>query len=153
MLINNYTNYQPMNLEITLADTDARPEIGAPDPEILKYLGEEGLRKLVSDHYDLLAQSEIQSMFPKPGKGLEIAKKRSADFLIQRCGGPAHYYKTRGNPMLRKRHIPFRIAPADRVVWLNCFREALINTHMPDYLKQAFWDYIHPFSLYMVTAK
>lgn len=47
-------------------------------------VGENSLRKLVSDFYDQIPSSSISFMFPE---NLEDSKIKSADFLIQVTGG------------------------------------------------------------------
>ena len=60
-----------------------RPGVTMPSKQMFVLLGEEGMRKMVSDFYDLLAQSEIKDLFPKNPIALEKAKEHSADFFIQ----------------------------------------------------------------------
>ncbi len=123
-----------------------------PDIKIFEYLKEDGIRKAVSDHYELLIQSEIKDLFPPAGELLEGAKKRSADFFIQRLGGPEYYKVTRGNPMLANRHLPFKITPKARIIWLECYREVLskIDT-VPENLMLKYWRWLDEFSNWMVN--
>ena len=86
-------------------------EYNFPDPSILSHLKEEGIRKLISDHYDLLALSEIRDLFPKNPVALEKAKENSADFFIQIMGGPDYFNRHRGQPRLVKRHARFKLHP------------------------------------------
>ena len=46
------------------------------------------------------------------------ARHRLTLFLAQYWGGPHTYDDERGHPMLRMRHMPFRIGPAERDHWL-----------------------------------
>ncbi|GAF02382.1 globin domain-containing protein [Saccharicrinis fermentans] len=123
-----------------------------PDISIYQYLEEEGVRKMVSDHYELLVDSEIKDIFPPRGEMLEGAKKRSADFFVQRFGGPEYYKMTRGNPMLASRHLPFKITPKTRLVWLDCYRQVLSKIdNVPDDLILSFWHWLDEFSNWMVN--
>lgn len=142
-----------MKLEIKKLAPDYRPEPILPDLRMYDYLGETGIRKMVSDHYDLLAESSINEMFPPKGNGLEQAKERSADFFVQRLGGPDYFNQNRGKPMLAKRHSYFKVSPEGRLEWLRCYREVIVNLDIPDDLKQSFWNYIHDFSNWMVNSK
>jgi hemoglobin len=72
-----------------------RPEVALPTDEIYRILGDGCIRKLVKDHYDLLAKSEIREMFPQDAAGLERAVKNSSDFFIQICGGSMYFNKSR----------------------------------------------------------
>jgi hemoglobin len=120
--------------------------------KMYEYLQEEGIRKLVSDHYDLLIESEIKNIFPPKGELLEGAKKRSADFFIQRFGGPEYYKITRGNPMLANRHLPFKITPKARVVWLDCYRKVLCKLdNVPTDILLEYWQWLDEFSNWMVN--
>ena len=123
-----------------------------PDLRLFEYLKEEGIRKMVSDHYDLLAASEIKDIFPDSKELLEGAKKRSADFFIQRLGGPEYYKMTRGNPMLADRHLPFKITPNARIVWLKCYQKVLSKlSDVPFEILLSFWNWLDEFSNWMVN--
>lgn len=141
-----------MDLQITTYQFGERPGVTLPDPEFYKLLGEEGIRKMVSRHYDLLRESPIQSMFPKNDAEFEHAKQNSADFMIQICGGPDYFNQRRGSPMMMRRHAPFKIKPEGRLVWLNCYKRALIELDIPEHLVLSFWNYINVFSTWMVNT-
>lgn len=140
-------------LNITDAPFGVRPQVTLPDPQFLELLKEDGLRTLVSDHYDLLVKSKIRHLFPVDPEDLAIAKERAADFFIQICGGYPYYRDNRGKPMMARRHQQFRIKPADRVIWLNCYRELLQKLDLPDSVVYSFWQYLNVFSLWMVNTE
>lgn len=141
-----------MKLTIKQLPFGERPEITPPNPEILQAIGEERVRQLVSDHYDRLAQSPIKYLFPPKGIGLELAKKHSANFFIQRLGGPDYFNQTRGKPMLASRHGHFKITPTARMEWLKIYQELLPELGLPDHLLKSYWDYLHDFSNWMVNT-
>lgn len=129
-----------------------RPGVTLPGHDLFLLLKEEGMRKMVSDHYDLLAESAIKDLFPKNPIALEKAKEHSADFFIQICGGPKHFNQNRGIPQLNKRHLPFKITNVRREVWLNCYKKVLANLDLPDEVKLSFWNYLDVFSKWMVNS-
>lgn len=129
-----------------------RPEVRLPSYDMYKVLGEEGIRQLVSDHYDLLSISAVKDLFPRDEAGLERAKKNAADFFVQVCGGPMYFNKNRGRPMMYKRHLPFKITVQAREVWLNCYRQALQKQNLPDETALSFWNYLNDFSMWMVNS-
>ncbi len=141
-----------MNLEINTYQFGERPEVKIPDPDFYKHLGEEGIRKMVSRHYDLLRTSGIKHLFAKDDAEFELSKQHSADFVIQICGGPDYYKQHRGRPMLGDRHAPFSITPEGRLVWLNCYKQALLELDIPENLILSFWNYINVFSNWMVNT-
>ena len=129
-----------------------RPQVTLPTQGILLLLKEEGMRKMISDFYDLLVESEIRELFPKNPIALEKAKEHSADFFIQICGGPDYFNKHRGQPKLNQRHQPFKITAEGREVWLNCYRIVLQKQNLPDNVLLSFWNYIDVFSKWMVNS-
>lgn len=142
-----------MNLTITPYKAGERIEPFLPDNSIFEVLGEDGIRKMISDFYDLLIESEIKHLFHEDKDEFELSKQHAADFIIQRFGGPNYYNERRGNPKLVKRHAPFKITPAARIVWLECYREALLNQKtLPENVLIDFWRYIDEFSTWMVNS-
>ena len=131
--------------------TPGRPDVALPTNEMFILLKEEGMRKMVSDHYDLLAESSIKDLFPKNPIALEKAKEHSADFFIQVCGGPMYFNKNRGKPQLFKRHLPHKITADARKEWLNCYRQVLGKLELPDEVLKSFWNYLDVFSVWMVN--
>jgi len=140
-----------IDLQINEYKFGERPTVTRPNMEFLQFLGEEGIRAMVSRHYDLMRQSPIKKLFPSEDAEFEKAKLRSSDFMIQILGGPEHYNKNQGQPLLAKRHRPFTITYAGRTVWLTCYKQALLETNAPEHLIQSFWDYINVFSIWMVN--
>lgn len=129
-----------------------KPDVTLPSVKMFEILGEEGIRSLVSDHYDLLVQSEIKDLFPKNPLALEKAKEHSADFFIQICGGPMYFNKNRGKPMLNRRHLPFKINAEGRLTWLECYKTALQKTNLPEDVLFSFWNYLDVFSKWMINT-
>ena len=141
-----------MELIISKYTPGIRPDVQLPSPQMFTILGEEGIRELVYEHYDLLAKSSIAELFPQDEAGFERAKKNSSDFFIQVCGGPMYFTKNRGKPMLYKRHLPHKITPEAREVWLECYRTALLKRDLPDNVLLSFWRYLDIFSVWMVNS-
>jgi len=129
-----------------------RPAVTLPTKQMFELLGEDGMRQMVSNHYDLLKESAIKDLFPKNPIALEKAKEHSADFFIQICGGPQHFNKNRGMPQLNRRHLPFKITAGGRETWLNCYKPVLQNLDLPTDVKLSFWNYLDVFSKWMVNS-
>ncbi len=141
-----------MQFTITQAQLGTRPPVVKPDPKVLQFLGEDGMRNLISSHYDLLRQSNIKGLFPPTDEGFEMAKKHSADFFIQICGGPDYFNQSRGAPMMAGRHAAFKITPEARNIWLESYIIVLSALDMPDDLKLSFWNYLDIFSIWMMNT-
>jgi hemoglobin len=140
-----------MEFEISSYFKGVRPQVTLPSHEMLHLLKEEGMRKMVSDHYDLLVKSSIKHLFPKNPIALEKAKEHSADFLIQICGGPDYFNQNRGKPQLNRRHLPFEITNEGRTEWLNCYIQVLNKLDLPEDVLLSFWNYLDVFSKWMVN--
>lgn len=141
-----------MEFEITKYFQGVRPNVTLPGNDMFLLLKEEGMRKMVSDFYDLLVDSKIKDLFPKNPIALEKAKEHSADFFIQICGGPMYFNKNRGRPMLNKRHLPFKITEEARIEWLNCYKQVLEKLDLPENVLLPFWKYLDVFSKWMVNS-
>lgn len=141
-----------MDFEISKYFPGVRPGVTLPTNEMLRLLKEDGIRKMVSDHYDLLVQSSIKDLFPKNPIALEKAKEHSADFFIQICGGPDYFNQNRGKPQLNRRHRPFKITAEGRIEWLNCYINVLQKLDLPNHVKLSFWNYLDVFSKWMVNS-
>jgi hemoglobin len=115
-------------------------------------LQEEGMRKMVSDHYDLIVQSPVKDLFPKNPIALEKAKEHSADFFIQICGGPDYFNQHRGLPQLNRRHRPFTITAEARIEWMKCYQQVLSRLDISEEVVLSFWNYLDVFSKWMVNS-
>ena len=146
------TNKGKMDLIISKYFPGVKPGVTLPTHELLEILGEDGIRKMVSDHYDLLAESSINHLFPKNPIALEKAKEHSADFFIQICGGPDYFNQNRGKPQLNRRHLPFKINAEARDIWLDSYRKVLEKLNLPSEVLASFWNYLDVFSKWMVKC-
>ena len=145
-----------MNLDITQVMFGVRVPVTKPIPEFLLEIGEEGIRKLVSDHYDKLKVSEISFLFPLDDAEFEEAKKHSSDFFIQICGGPAYFNQNRGAPQMVGRHAPFRITSEARNTWLEMYKPLILELKekgVTETSLQSFWNYLDVFSSWMINTK
>ena len=147
-----------MQLTMSQAVMGVRPPVTKAHPEFLQLLGEQGMRDLVSNHYDALAQSDISFLFPMDKEDFEEAKKHSADFLIQICGGPKYFNESRGAPQMVGRHAPFRITAEARNTWLGLYIPLLQELKskdgepMPEELVLSYWNYLDIFSIWMINT-
>lgn len=141
-----------MELQITAYLAGQRPEVTKPDPSFFNAMKEDGIRKMVSRHYDLLRESSLKHMFSEDDSIFAAQKKNSADFMIQICGGPDYYNQNRGKPLLMNRHAGFSITVEGRITWLSCYRQALLELDIDNEIKYSFWNYLNVFSSWMVNT-
>lgn len=145
-----------MNLEIMQAQFGVRPPVTKPIPGFLLEMGEEGIRKMVSDHYDAIKKSDIFDIFPQDPQELEEAKTHSSDFLIQICGGPAHFNTNRGAPQMVGRHSTFRITAQTRQTWLELYQVIIVDLQKQGITEtslNSLWNYLNVFSIWMINTQ
>jgi hemoglobin len=145
-----------MNLDITQVMFGVRIPVTKPIPEFLIEVGEDGIRKLVDDHYEKLRESEISNLFPMDDNDFAKAKQHAADFLIQICGGRAYFTENRGAPQMVGRHAPFRITAKARAVWLELYKPLILELKdkgVTETSLQSFWNYLDVFSTWMINTK
>ena len=84
--------------------------------------------ELVDRFYDLMALEanfgELRAMHPQD---LSNSREKLKFFLTGWMGGPDIYSPKYGHPMLRARHLPFKIGMKERDQWLACMYQALVD--------------------------
>jgi hemoglobin len=109
---------------------------------------------MIGDLYREIGRSQIRPLF---GADLLEASRRSAAFYVQLLGGPPLYNQRHGEPMMRRRHLSFRIDETARVVWLGCFyrtlEEAPRKYGFPAEHLDVFRRWLDGFSRWMVNTK
>ena len=133
------------------------PQNNSIDRETYATMGEANIRAMIEDFYKRLARSEIAGLFPPAGSvELEAAADRSASFFVFLLGGPPEYQRRFGRPMMRARHLPFRIDEHARGVWLACFAESLDLAErelgMTRAQREGFEAFLVSFSAWMVNT-
>ena len=146
-----------MKLRLTKGKLNKRPPVTKPHPGFFHEVGEKRFRKLVSDHYKSIRESDIALLFPVfDDDDFEEAKKHAADFLIEISGGPDYFTQTRGEHHMVGRHAPFRIDEDARRSWLKLYRpllkELVSEGISKEYIK-SFWHYLDIHSTWMVNTK
>jgi hemoglobin len=100
------------------------------EAEIYRVVGEEGFGKLTANFYKRVKEDDlIGSMYPPDD--WEGSEERLREFLLFRFGADQRYLEKRGHPMLRGRHMPFRIGVAERDRWIALMGAAAEET-IPD---------------------
>jgi hemoglobin len=99
--------------------------------------GEPGVRALVDRFYDVMDlephYAELRALHPST---LEGSRDKLFWFLCGWLGGPQHYTDRYGHPMLRARHLPYRIATLERDQWLACMIQAMDDLGLEPALAQ-----------------
>ncbi len=78
-------------------------------------------------------------------------KEHLAWFLIQRFGGPEHFNRRRGAPMLRRRHFPFTIDRDQAMRWVRAMSGAIDATAPFTPYKPMLMKYFEDSALFLVN--
>ncbi|MGO4889364.1 globin [Anaerobacillus sp. MEB173] len=96
--------------------------------------GAEVIDKLVTAFYDKVAKHpDLIPIFPDD---LTETARKQKQFLTQFLGGPNLYSEEHGHPMLRARHMPFKITPKRAKAWLACMEEAMDEIELSGTIRQ-----------------
>ncbi|NBQ88735.1 MAG: globin [Betaproteobacteria bacterium] len=99
--------------------------------------GEARVRELVDRFYDLMdLEPAYRELRAAHGSTLADARDKLFWFLCGWLGGPSHYTDRFGHPMLRARHLPFRIGIIERDQWLACMAQAMEETGIDPALRE-----------------
>lgn len=107
--------------------------------------GEQAIRLLVDRFYfymDTLPEAQGIRAIHQPS--LASANSKLFKFLSGWLGGPNLFIDEFGHPMLRARHLPFKIGESERDQWMLCMNKALeeipMNPILHTNLKNALQD-------------
>lgn len=88
--------------------------------------GADKIRALVQRFYQLMDElPEAYGIRKMHGDDLRGVSEKLFMFLSGWMGGPPLFVEQYGHPMLRRRHLPFAIADAERDQWMLCMDQAL----------------------------
>jgi hemoglobin len=128
--------------------------IASPSREIHGLMGEAAIVRMIEDFYGELERSSLRTLFPED---MKAAAQRSAAFFVGLLGGPPLYHERYGNPMMRARHLRFRVTPRAREEWLACFERVLAEAPerygFPAPHLAGFRAFRRDFSLWMVNTE
>jgi hemoglobin len=99
--------------------------------------GEARVKALVERFYDLMElEPGYADLRAAHGSTLADARDKLFWFLCGWLGGPSHYTDRFGHPMLRARHLPFKVGIKERDQWLACMAQAMRETQVPQDLQE-----------------
>jgi hemoglobin len=99
----------------------------APQPTPYELIGGEAVvRRLVHRFYQLMDElPEAHGIRKLHPADLSTSEQKLFEFFSGWLGGPPLFEQRRGPVFLRRRHLPFAIAGAERDQWLMCMRLAM----------------------------
>lgn len=113
--------------------------------------GYKPIERLIEAFYKRVAvHPELIPIFPED---LTESARKQELFLIQFFGGPKLYSEDRGNPMLRKRHLPFEITPSRKDAWLSCMKSALVEAEIKESYRKIIYKRLAMTAEHMMNTK
>ncbi|GGJ11475.1 hypothetical protein GCM10010885_20970 [Alicyclobacillus cellulosilyticus] len=108
------------------------------------------IARLVEAFYRRVAEDPVlRPLFPDD---FTEVKARQTRFLTQFFGGPPLYTEQYGHPMLRYRHLRFRITPKHAEAWLACMSAAMQETGITGPLYDAMFERLKRTAYHMVNT-
>ena len=146
-----------MSYEVSKVVAGDKVDFKNPAPEFYAAIGgEEGMKALMYDFYDIIYESDIAHFFPQDEDEFHEIKVKNTKFFIQLCGGPKVYEQETGgmelNEYMIRIHDDFSIYEKSRYEWLGCMEEALRKVTMDQKIKDDFWAYLESFSKLTVNT-
>jgi hemoglobin len=150
------TSFKPLENEVrkTEAVIDIiYPSVQLPSINVFNTVGEEGIRKMVAYHHDLLLKTKVGKLFPANKEAFDMNVNTTADFFVQALGGGDVFTSQHGEPRLRSRHFKVPIDESDREIWLAMYKKTLKELDFPKECLEEFWSWIEPFSIRMMNRR
>lgn len=114
--------------------------------------GHEFFARLVNGFYDRVeGDAVLRPLYPQGEEGMLAAREHLAMFLSQYWGGPPVYNETRGAPMLRARHLPFRIGAAERDAWFGHMKAAVEESGVSEEIAAELLDYFDRAATHLIN--
>ncbi|SER95127.1 globin [Salipaludibacillus aurantiacus] len=118
---------------------------------VYSLIGEDKLDILVDRFYELVSEHpDLIEVFPDD---LTETARKQKQFLTQFFGGPALYTEEHGHPMLRARHMPFKITPERSEAWLSCMAQALVEVNIEEPLRTAVFERLSYTARHMINSE
>lgn len=129
------------------------PPVPFPSRRIHEVAGEKKLRELVRLHHIRLKDTEIGHLFPKSMRRFAAGIEKTADFVIEACGGSVSFTPRHGPMRMRERHFAFDIDERAREIWLLELLRAFDDVGFPEALREEYWNWVEPFSIRMINRR
>lgn len=129
------------------------PPVPLPSQRVFEIAGEIKLRELVRRHHLRLRVGAIGHLFPSHPAEFDAGVEKTADFVVEACGGAANFSARFGHTCMRTRHYGFMIDEAAREIWLAGLWQAFDEVAFPWAVRQELWDWAEALSIRIVNRR
>ena len=113
-------------------------------------LGAEKLSELMHAFYARVAKHpQLIPIFPED---FTETIRKQIQFQTQYLGGPNYYTEEHGHPMMRARHINFKITPDRAQAWLECMTEAMDEVSLDEKFRKTYFQRLAMTAHHMINA-
>ncbi|UQW98095.1 globin [Rummeliibacillus sp. G93] len=113
-------------------------------------IGEERLYKLIDIFYSKVANNpKLKPIFPDD---LTETARKQKQFQTQYLGGPNIYTQEHGHPMMKARHMPFKITPERAQAWLECMSEAMDEVGLDGKFRHVYYQRLVQTAHHMINT-
>ena len=113
--------------------------------------GQETIDQIANNLYKYVAtEPKLMEIFPED---LAESARKQRLFLTQLFGGPQLYLEDRGHPMLRRRHLEFKVTHERKKLWLNCMNKSLEETGVEEPYRSAIFERLSMTAEHMVNTE
>lgn len=114
-------------------------------------IGEKKLEELIYAFYKRVDKHPLlRPLFPED---LTETARKQIQFQTQYLGGPNIYTQEHGHPMLRARHMPFKITPDHAQAWLECMSEAMDEVGLEGKFREVYYQRLVLTAHHMINAE
>lgn len=114
-------------------------------------LGSEKLSQLMHAFYAKVAEHpQLKPIFPDD---LTETIRKQIQFQTQYLGGPNIYTEEHGHPMMRARHMHFKVTPDRAQAWLECMSEAMDEIGLEGKFRDTYFQRLVLTAHHMVNAE
>lgn len=101
-------------------------------------IGAEKLKELIHAFYRRVdVHPLLRPLFPED---LTETIRKQIQFQTQYLGGPNIYTQEHGHPMLRARHMRFKITPDHAQAWMECMSEAMDEVGLDGPIREQYFQ-------------
>lgn len=114
-------------------------------------IGAQKLSELIEAFYRRVAKHpDLIPIFPED---LKETVRKQIQFQTQYLGGPNLFSDEHGHPMMRARHMPFKITPDRAQAWLECMSEAMDEVGLEGKLRETYYQRLVLTAHHMINAQ
>lgn len=113
-------------------------------------VGAEKLSELINAFYSRVAKHPL--LIPIFPEDLTETIRKQIQFQTQYLGGPNLFSDEHGHPMMRARHMHFKITPDRAQAWLECMAEAMDEVGLDGKFREVYYQRLVMTAQHMTNA-